>query len=77
MVSQVKFKRCKYISFNEALSAYLLLFNQIIQSFLSLSLGMIVLLLVTLPTDPLYNYRLFKKRPNLFFYILFFPIIIL
>jgi len=34
---------------------YMSLFNQIILSYLSLSLGMIVLLLVTLLTDP-YNY---------------------
>jgi len=50
-VSQVKLKRWRCILLNEALSAYMFLFTQMI-SFLSLSLGMIVLLLVTLPTDP-------------------------
>jgi len=44
----------------------MLLFNQIILSFLSLSLNMIVLLLVTIPTDPY-----IKKRPNFFLHIVF------
>jgi len=43
----------------------MLLFNQIILSFLSLSLTMIVLLLVTTPTDP------YKKETFFFLHIVF------